>query len=298
MEQYFRSLNDDDLKLLETEEDEFSPYVTPPVGKLYTDVWMEEDTRQVRLAEGKYQYPDNYIHPREYYESPQDGIVWPGEIYFGSLTERIVASLVEEKMMDVNGMKNFLEFGGGGGGNSNSNSNKKGPGNSKKNGIANVPIVGATLMNKSKFIEGQDSSMTDTDGNNIVSGGEEDDLVDLFRERSATDMETLEERIKKELWHLGIIPEEEMAPAAEKTNVMAEDDELGLELQALQRELREVSGRNKERKQRLLDVAKSYKLFEEYYDGLDAISKQLETGYAKRTVSCLLINFFFILDKS
>ena len=67
--------------------------------------------------------------------------------------------------------------------------------------------------------------------------------------------------------------------------VRPSNDEVDAELRLLQGELNTLVITNESRKKKLLDVAKGYKAFEEYFQHLDELSRQLEASYSKRVVS-------------
>ncbi|KAJ3118181.1 Nephrocystin-4 [Phlyctochytrium bullatum] len=102
------------------------------------------------------------------------------------------------------------------------------------------------------------------------------DTVESRPPRSITEMMLLEDRLKSEIKHLGLLPDEEVDPEPK------EEDEVVTELRKLQQELRLVIMENTKRKQRLKEIACYHRGWEQYNMVLDALSKQIETDFVKR----------------
>ncbi|KAJ3018124.1 Transcriptional regulator [Thoreauomyces humboldtii] len=93
VDQFFRPLTEDDLRYLDTEGDEVTPYVMPALGRPYKDQWADEDARQYAAIEsgaamGHYDIPD-------YHDGTTDGTPHQGIL---PLSERIIASLMENRV--------------------------------------------------------------------------------------------------------------------------------------------------------------------------------------------------------
>ena len=146
MEQYFHALSEDDVSMLQDTSEDFSPFLIPASSRTYTDIWREEDEKLVKLDPTMMTYPSIYREPVELIE--QDSTVVPGEFTLGSLTERILSSLLEEKL---------------------------------------IP-----------------STAADDDGDEMLSAQM------MTGPRSSWDSEVLEERIKRELFYLGLLSEKDV----------------------------------------------------------------------------------------
>ncbi|KAI9341015.1 histone acetyltransferases subunit 3-domain-containing protein [Zopfochytrium polystomum] len=103
--QYFRPLNDDDFAFLDSSGDDVTPFVMPALGRHYLEQWAEEDGTPF---DGPDAVPRKSFHtsessslsnipmPLEYEEIEET--VLCGEVFLGSLAERILASLGEERL--------------------------------------------------------------------------------------------------------------------------------------------------------------------------------------------------------
>ncbi|KAI9205339.1 histone acetyltransferases subunit 3-domain-containing protein [Polychytrium aggregatum] len=102
-DQYFRNLTEADLKYLGECDDNVTPYIIPPLGRHYLEQWNEEDMILLGgSADGLKDSQDPKgasNQPREYDET-DDGVI-PGDVGFGSLTERIVSSLFHEDLLEA-----------------------------------------------------------------------------------------------------------------------------------------------------------------------------------------------------
>ncbi|KAJ3091521.1 Transcriptional regulator [Quaeritorhiza haematococci] len=101
-------------------------------------------------------------------------------------------------------------------------------------------------------------------------------VVAKGRQRSRGDMMDLENRLRAELKHIGLIDEDEADWEIQ------DNDEISVELRARQQELRDLRTVNRFRKDRLLERAKSWMAWQEYNNLLDEINKQIELAYVKR----------------
>lgn len=100
----------------------------------------------------------------------------------------------------------------------------------------------------------------------------------IVRSRTKTDLSLGEERLKAELIHIGLIPNEEPQPENEITSLLLKT----------QNELRDQIAINSSRKRKLLKIAEEYMGYQEYNCFLDDINKSVEQAYIKRFV--LIIN--------
>ncbi|ORY48607.1 hypothetical protein BCR33DRAFT_657515 [Rhizoclosmatium globosum] len=95
--------------------------------------------------------------------------------------------------------------------------------------------------------------------------------------RTTSDVMGLEERLRSEMRFLGLLDDTEV-PGPDPS----EQDEICVEMRALQSELRQQVAENTKRKQILHERASYYRGWEQYNSVLDAISKQIESDYLKR----------------
>lgn len=104
-----------------------------------------------------------------------------------------------------------------------------------------------------------------------------------------TDYVTFDERLKRELKHIGIFTNlgessnknddgEDQEPNWLKT----QDDEVCMELRQLQTELKQVSKRNNKRKRILIPIIEQQLAWQEYSSILDDLEKQIDQAYTKR----------------
>ncbi|GAA6026902.1 hypothetical protein JCM8097_005949 [Rhodosporidiobolus ruineniae] len=87
----------------------------------------------------------------------------------------------------------------------------------------------------------------------------------------------LEERIKRELRFIGILPEEEVDWSAR------EDDEISSSLRACQRLLQQQTELNEARKAVLMGIVKDRMAYQDYETARDAQERVVEQGWTKRT---------------
>jgi hypothetical protein len=88
VDSFFRPLNEEDLKLLEsTKIDEAAPFIVPPLGKHYLDQWADEE-RKGGGGGGGGIHVDNLIS--------SNGII-PEDAYCGEFTERILSCLLPDE---------------------------------------------------------------------------------------------------------------------------------------------------------------------------------------------------------
>ncbi|GAA5890365.1 hypothetical protein JCM6882_008809 [Rhodosporidiobolus microsporus] len=87
----------------------------------------------------------------------------------------------------------------------------------------------------------------------------------------------LEERIKRELRFIGLLPEEEVDWSAR------EDDEISSALRACQRLLHHQTELNESRKSVLMSLVKDRMAYQDYETARDAQERVVETGWTKRT---------------
>lgn len=103
----------------------------------------------------------------------------------------------------------------------------------------------------------------------------------LARSRSKTDLSLMEERIRAELIHTGLITED---------GTSREENEITAQLLQTQDLLREQIKINSTRKQALLKIAEEYMAYQEYNTLLDDLNKQVAQAYTKRFVVIITLH--------
>ncbi|KAI8804784.1 histone acetyltransferases subunit 3-domain-containing protein [Cladochytrium replicatum] len=96
--------------------------------------------------------------------------------------------------------------------------------------------------------------------------------------RNKTEMAELEERVRIELAHVGLIENKEN----ENDEAAQKEDEIWAELKAKQEELRERISVNTARKIRLLAIAKTWMAVQEFNSVLEEQNKAIEAAYTRR----------------
>ncbi|KAI8915409.1 histone acetyltransferases subunit 3-domain-containing protein [Powellomyces hirtus] len=94
VDQFYRPLTEEDLKFLEFEGDEVTPYVVPPLGRSYKEQWADEEGKQFSDS-GASANPFIASATQEY---PDTGML-EGNAYIQPLSERIIASLMENRII-------------------------------------------------------------------------------------------------------------------------------------------------------------------------------------------------------
>lgn len=105
-----------------------------------------------------------------------------------------------------------------------------------------------------------------------------------------TDYYTMEERLKRELKHIGIFtnmeqdgkPKGNAIVDSDEWLLTKEDDEVCGEMRQLQAELRESVARNRMRKKALIPILEEQLAYQEYCTILDDLDKQVDQAYMKR----------------
>jgi hypothetical protein len=114
LEPYFRNLTEEDRAFLLEKSDNGKPYLIPPLGQFYADQWAEEDqaigignhTRSPSTSRQSSMDPQLPQQPRankfKYLQHEiTDDILLQNDISCGSLTERLISSLVAEDLLDL-----------------------------------------------------------------------------------------------------------------------------------------------------------------------------------------------------
>jgi hypothetical protein len=101
LEPYFRNLTEQDREFLLQKSDQGKPYLIPPLGPYYLDTWAEEDQA---LGDKTFITSKPTPPPQQqlkYLKQPlTDQQLLKDDISCGTLTERLISSLVQENLLD------------------------------------------------------------------------------------------------------------------------------------------------------------------------------------------------------
>ncbi|KAK6340266.1 Transcriptional regulator [Orbilia blumenaviensis] len=261
IEPYFRLYTEEDLAFLRERGDRIGPYLIPPLGRPYKDVWSEEDgtpyeptsTGQEHVALGK---PDDL----------RDEILAKNTISLGPLLSRVMSGLVVEDLDEpaVAGGAGLINGAAGGLDVIMENAESTSGMNGMTNGAGGDEPRGATLRPVAA------TSLNLPEG--IVSS--KDWKISVNR----PEFSSLEERIRQEMIFMGMVGPSDTFHFADK-----QDDEVSARLRELQAKLRVVSIRNGARKTRLAELLGEQLAYQEYATILDDLDKQVDQAYLKRT---------------
>ncbi|GAA5903899.1 Ada3 domain-containing protein [Sporobolomyces salmoneus] len=276
-ESYLRPFGEDDLAFLAAKPEDLSPYIIPPLGKPYLQKWEEEDLDHHRSSSHSHQQKtllqqqqQRLLHSSSSSSnaSTNAALLLPPplprlkpchlseeamateNIFLGPLSERIMSALAFEESVNLG----LLDGSGNGNGREGSVE-----GDEEENGFR-----GGGRDGDDEDAEGEDDMEDGMAG--MASAGEkvEMDAVDL------------EERIKRELRFIGLLPEEEV------DWTKREDDEISTALRACQRLLQHQVELNESRKSILMSIVKDRMAYQEYETARDAQERVIEAGWHKR----------------
>ncbi|KAJ6264539.1 hypothetical protein Dda_0686 [Drechslerella dactyloides] len=263
IEPYFRQYNEEDLAFLRERGDRVSPYLIPPLGRPYKEVWAEEDgiayepnsNGQEHVALGK---PDDL----------RDDNINKNTVSLGPLLSRVMSGLIVENLDEPMSSGSALPNGNSTGAgldvimeNAESTSGMNGVTNGTggdDHKLATLRPVAATSLN---LPEGA-MSAKDWAGSS----------------KTGPDYSSLEERIRQEMVYMGMVGPSDTFHFADK-----QDDEVSARLRELQAQLRTVAISNGARKARLAELLKEQLAYQEYATILEDLDKQVDQAYLKRT---------------
>ncbi|PRT56113.1 Chromatin-remodeling complexes subunit NGG1 [Wickerhamiella sorbophila] len=268
LEPYFRLFNEEDLAFLQqrtvgTEVVSFgrtiSPYVIPPLGPLYTDVWAEEDRHH-------HQHPSYNVTPAPRAVDPDQYIahgsahdisdmnVETGRVVVGPLTARLMSAILPED-----------------GGEEES-----------------TPMPPSITQITPESIDALSAESAAAAKQVLASfSGLEERLMREFRYVGILDMNILRQDVKnRHQFKLAIDSSNDMGVDSDDLeldwNNGAEDDEVCREMRELQAKLRVVTAKNQKYKRRLLPHVQEQMAWQEYTSILDDLDKQVDQVYLKR----------------
>ncbi|KAF3913889.1 hypothetical protein ABW21_db0204220 [Orbilia brochopaga] len=262
LEPYFRLFNEEDLAFLRERGDRVQPYLIPPLGRHYKEVWAEEDGVPYESSNNGQEHV-----PLGKADDLRDDNLNKNNVSLGPLLTRVMTGLVIENL-DEPAMASSAAPNGNTSGASADVTMENAESTSGMNGVANgapgedhkatLRPVAATSLNLPEGI----MSAKEWAGATKVN----------------TDYSTIEERIRQEMVYMGMLGPSDTLHFADK-----QDDEVSARLRQLQAELRTVSIRNGARKARLSEKLKEQLAHQEYSTILDDLDKQVDQAYLKRT---------------
>ncbi|KAJ1981628.1 Transcriptional regulator [Dimargaris cristalligena] len=274
VEPYFRPLTDNDLLFLQEEADNVTPYLTPHLGRHYTQVWAEEDQKlfpngpPYSTASGtdpttslNNPHPMTKIKSRPSSRGSKLGSAIPAPL--DSLPPPLLPppTIVDRPPVPPEGkpIHDFL--------------NEHLVDDEVGCGPLTDRIVNALIQDK--IIEPPEDYPDDDGADPDLGSVKSESGLGLFS-GGAVEIAGLEERLARELRYIGLLGDTDVDWAAR------EDDEVSAVLRHAQRQLREQAEINHQRKARLLDVVRDHLAYQEYRQIVDELDKQVEQSYLKR----------------
>lgn len=278
IESYFRPYLTEDIKFLKERnvvppgfekqgyDADVTPFIIPKLGKFYADLWSEEDsTLGSKLNSPAFQQPssDSY-KPKGSIEGLTDEALFTEDISCGPLSNRLLSAIL---------------------------SNREGGLSDEEDAPANDSKSETKDASKSSLAEEEVATQLNSEEDYKLSAEQ-------------NDFQTIEERLKRELKYIGIfmnLPTTgESKPKAKQANGRAakkisasiidndewiknkEDDEVCAEIRKLQRELKEVTSRNRANRKKLIPLVEEHIAYQEYCAILEDLDKQVDLAYMKR----------------
>ncbi|KAL6453701.1 NGG1 Chromatin-remodeling complexes subunit NGG1 [Candida maltosa Xu316] len=289
IESYFRPYSSEDIKFLNERnivppdfekqgyDPDVNPFLIPKLGKFYADIWSEEDsTLASKLNSPAYQQPssDSY-KARGSIDSLTDDTLYTEDISCGPLSNRLLSAILSTREGEISDDDEEEETAGRGSSTSRDSNIKQESTEEPVSIIADDEV--ATQLNS-----------------------EEDYKV----ASEVSDFQSVEERLKRELKYIGIfmnLPTNEEnkgktkpsgGRASKKTSASIidndewvknkEDDEVCAEIRQLQKQLKEVTSRNRANRKKLIPLVEEHIAYQEYSAILEDLDKQVDSSYMKR----------------
>lgn len=112
-----------------------------------------------------------------------------------------------------------------------------------------------------------------------------------FRPPTKEEMYSIEQRLKSELIHIGLLDQQSLASIGA---VDSQADEISVELKRLQGDLRRLTDVNDRRKQILREMVRDRLAYQEYLSVVDEINRQVYACYQRRFVS---VHFMLLIGQ-
>lgn len=281
IESYFRHYLNEDLKFLNERnvippgfekqgyDPDLTPFVIPKLGRFYADVWTEEDsTLSSKLNTPGYQQPpsDSYLAKGSIDDLTEDRL-YTEDISCGPLSNRLLSAILSTREGGISDDEDELS-------------------------------KDSTLKTEVKD-ENKPSIISEDEVATQLNSEEDYKVV-----TEANDFQSVEERLKRELKYIGIFMNlptgEEGKPKAKQTGGRAskkstvsiidndewiknkEDDEVCAEIRKLQKQLKEVTSRNRANRKKLIPLVEEHIAYQEYCAILEDLDKQVDLSYMKR----------------
>ncbi|KAK9456151.1 histone acetyltransferases subunit 3-domain-containing protein [Dipodascopsis uninucleata] len=175
IEPYYRPFTEEDIGFLKEKADDLSPYLIPPLGPSYLDIWADEDgSTNGNSNSGNKVGDKSNVHPRGSLEFLTDETLETEEVSCGPLASRILSALLKDESDDAN-------INGSTGG-------ENGSGAAGSNGLGEDGTQQPVLSSSSAFAEQQGWRVSSV----------------------KADYQTLEDRLKREFRYVGILGEDEV----------------------------------------------------------------------------------------
>ncbi|KAI9329244.1 histone acetyltransferases subunit 3-domain-containing protein [Zopfochytrium polystomum] len=294
--QYFRPLTDEDFAFLDSNGDDVTPFIAPPLGRHYLEQWADEDgalferpplllhsepNRRHASTSTAYPAATLFASRPEYDDSHSTfisltgggraGCREGGGSSLGDLGQRII-DLVREQDITVPGLD--LDS-------CQKQWNEAAP--EEEEALEEENDIAAFRHGTSSDYYGHDGYENGSrTARASMPNGKSGEFVHLEPTPAAaagrpyTEFLPLEDRLLNELKHIGVIDGTKIAMDHK------DNDEISQELRRVQHDLLQQMLDNQAKKQRLKELAAYHRGYEQYCSVLDALSKQIEAGYAKR----------------
>lgn len=248
LEPYFRHFSEEDLTFLRERGDRVSPFHMPKKGKKhYTKLWKEEDGMDIDSPTQT--LPPN--QPRGSIEHMDDNLAETDKLSIGPLLTRLLQAMRPEG---------------------------RGTGTEDRpNGNGDITMVDS-------------QSEANADGDAPTSGSVQQAPATQMPDSNSEawkkavhpklDYSQVDERLKQELKHIGLLP---LEGNFENDYDGHYDDEVTGRLRFLQERLREQMLINGARKAKLMELVKERMAFQEYQTILEDLDTQVQNAYLKRT---------------
>ncbi|CAK9438647.1 uncharacterized protein LODBEIA_P28710 [Lodderomyces beijingensis] len=291
IESYFRPFSTDDVKFLKERnvvppgfeklgyEPDLTPFVIPKLGRFYADAWIEEDASLASKLNSPAQYlnhPDCYS-AKGSINSITDDNLYTEDVSCGPLSSRLLSAIL---------------------------SNHEGEGAEHPTTTTATQETG-----EEKIVEINDENSSNRELTHLAEDEVATQLNSSEDYKLATepsDYQSIEDRLKRELKYIGIFmnlpfvvddknkSKSQMAGRLAKRSTHSivdndewiknrEDDEVCAEIRSLQKELREVTSRNRANKKKLIPIMEESIAYQEYCTILDELDKQVDQAYMKRS---------------
>lgn len=281
IESYFRHYLNEDLKFLNERnvippgfekqgyDPDLTPFVIPKLGRFYADVWTEEDsTLSSKLNTPGYQQSpsDSYLAKGSIDDLTEDRL-YTEDISCGPLSNRLLSAILSTREGGISDDEDELS-------------------------------KDSTLKTEVKD-ENKPSIISEDEVATQLNSEEDYKVV-----TEANDFQSVEERLKRELKYIGIFMNlptgEEGKSKAKQTGGRAskkstvsiidndewiknkEDDEVCAEIRKLQKQLKEVTSRNRANRKKLIPLVEEHIAYQEYCAILEDLDKQVDLSYMKR----------------